>query len=246
MYPGHVPRILKEIHSGDLVLDVGGWASPFRRATHVIDLMPYETRGQYGSLLSDMPEHFTRDTWVRRDLCDRTPFPFPDKYFNFVICTQTLEDLRDPIWVYAELVRIGQRGYIEVPSRRLEMTRGVESLRYAGHYHHRWLIDVEGDTLTFHFKTSLVNESWRYHLPPREFDRLPQEKRMSSLFWYGTFNFCEQITIEYEQVKRDLAAYVRQQAVYSIWRYRLSDISSGVARRLPRLRRWYRRWWPLA
>ena len=33
----------------DLTLDVGGWASPWERADWVIDMMPYSTRGLYGS-----------------------------------------------------------------------------------------------------------------------------------------------------------------------------------------------------
>ncbi len=176
-------------------------------------------------------------------MCERTPFPFPDKYFDYILCSQTLEDLRDPIWVCSELVRIGKRGYIEVPSRRLEMTRGVESLGYAGHYHHRWLIEIKDNLLLFRFKTCLLNESWRYHLPPRAFAQLPRADRVSYLFWEGTFYFREEITISYGEVQRELEAYVRRQGVYSPLRYRVSDLIRAVKRRMPRFQHWYRRWW---
>jgi hypothetical protein len=52
-----------------VVLDVGGWAKPLPRADWVLDLMPYETRGAYGTSDSG-PERFTTDTWIERDICD--------------------------------------------------------------------------------------------------------------------------------------------------------------------------------
>jgi hypothetical protein len=32
-----------------------------------------------------------------------------------VICSHTLEDIRDPLWVCSEMIRIGKAGYIELP-----------------------------------------------------------------------------------------------------------------------------------
>ncbi len=59
-----------------------------------------------------------------RDICDHEPYPFGDQEFDFVICSQTLEDVRDPIWVCSEINRIGKAGYIEVPSRLEEQSWG--------------------------------------------------------------------------------------------------------------------------
>jgi hypothetical protein len=39
MLPANTERILARLGEGDRVLDVGGWAAPFRPATHVLDLM---------------------------------------------------------------------------------------------------------------------------------------------------------------------------------------------------------------
>src|SRR5687768_7187797 len=47
MYEANVERVLSMIRPGDVVLDIGGWACPFNRATHVMDVNPYETRGFY-------------------------------------------------------------------------------------------------------------------------------------------------------------------------------------------------------
>src|SRR4051794_8554668 len=96
------------LSESDLVLDVGGWAKPFPRANHVIDVMPYETRGLYGERVDPSLERFGPDTWARRDICDREPWPYEDEQFDFVICSHTLEDLRDPVWVCDELTRVAR------------------------------------------------------------------------------------------------------------------------------------------
>src|SRR6516164_2319087 len=104
------------------------WACPFNRANYVLDVEPYETRGFYttfGGPAFQGPEReqFTKETWFQRDLCERKPFPFRDKELDFVICSHTLEDIRDPLWVCSEMIRIAKRGYIEVPSRIAETCR---------------------------------------------------------------------------------------------------------------------------
>ena len=40
-----------------------------------------------------------------------------DGFFDFAICSHTLEDVCDPVWVCEELARVAKAGYIEVPSR---------------------------------------------------------------------------------------------------------------------------------
>src|SRR5215212_2730078 len=107
-----------------VVLDVGGWASPLARADWVIDLMPHETRGLYGE--SDPArERFSGERWVERDICARDPWPFADGQFDFAVCSHTLEDVRDPVWVCSELARVARAGYVEVPSRLEEQAFGV-------------------------------------------------------------------------------------------------------------------------
>src|ERR671932_207319 len=108
---GSVARLEREIPDDALVLDVGGWITPFTRADWVIDVMPYATRGQIGRQGAGS-ERFSAETWVQRDICDREPWPFEDKQFDFVLCGHTLEDVRDPIGVCSELVRVAKAGYI--------------------------------------------------------------------------------------------------------------------------------------
>src|SRR5689334_18962407 len=47
MFEPNVQRVLQLISADDVVLDIGGWASPFNRANYVMDAFPYETRGFY-------------------------------------------------------------------------------------------------------------------------------------------------------------------------------------------------------
>ena len=120
-------------------------------------------------------EWFTPDTWVQRDICHHEPWPFPDKHFDFAVCSQTLEDLRDPLWVCSELVRVAKAGYLEVPSRLFESTMAVERPHQAGLSHHRWLIEVSGSHVRFMQIYHMVHADWRFHLPPRFRKRLTPE-----------------------------------------------------------------------
>jgi hypothetical protein len=170
MLPAHADLILEQLGDTDLVLDVGGWASPFNRAQWILDSEPHGTRGFYRTFGGPPSqggdrEWFTDKTWVQRDICERTPWPFRDHQFDFVICSHTLEDVRDPLWVCSELVRVGKRGYIEVPSRAAESTMGKERPGMAGLSHHRWLIDITGTHIQFVPKWHMIHTSRRFHLP---------------------------------------------------------------------------------
>jgi hypothetical protein len=212
MLDANEARVLERIAPGDRVLDVGGWARCFNRATHVIDFHPYEGHGrhyfeQYGLAAQGGPvEHFTADTWVARDICDRTPWPYPDKFFDFSICSHTLEDLRDPIWVCHELTRVSRRGYVEVPSMVFELTRGREPDVPTGLSHHRWICSFEAPHgLVFSPKNHYVHGNPRYNLPP-SFGGLPPESQVIWLFWDESFSFREGWLS-----REDLAAFVRMQ-----------------------------------
>jgi Methyltransferase domain len=150
-HPDNLAAALARIDPGDLVVDVGGWWKPLSRADHVIDLLPYQTRAG-GGRLGEGPKRYTAATWHQLDICE-TPWPFPDKAFDFAYCGQTLEDVRDPIAVCKELSRIARRGYAEVPSVWIECTFDVDvgplTHRYPGYEKHRWLVLAEDGELVF-------------------------------------------------------------------------------------------------
>ena len=126
-----------------LVLDVGGGAAHDSRANWVIDLTSWENRNWFYSErgeLSGTHDQIPPERWVQRDICDRDPWPFEDGQFDFVICSHTLEDVRDPVGVCREMMRVGRAGWITTPAAVTELTRGIESPHWCGWRHHRWLV----------------------------------------------------------------------------------------------------------
>lgn len=196
-------RIASLVGVDDLVLDVGGWAKPFSRADWVIDLMPFESRGLYGRL-GDEPERFSRETWVQRDICDRNPWPFADGQFDFVVCSHTLEDVRDPVWVCAEMERVADAGYLEVPSRLEEQSVGVHG-PWVGWSHHRWLVELSPDRVEFVFKSGVLHGRPEATLPDELGQALTAEERVQTLFWSGRIGARERVFLEAEELDRYLA-----------------------------------------
>jgi hypothetical protein len=189
MLPANRERIEGMLGGEELVLDVGGWGSPWERADWVIDLMPYETRGLYDST-DPAKERFSADTWVRRDICDHEPWPFADGQFAFAVCSHTLEDLRDPIRVCAELNRVARAGYVEVPSRLEEQSWGVIG-DHVGWSHHRWLVEIDSGGLEFVAKPHVLHANPDFYFPPGVADHLTEEERIESLFWRDGFAYRE-------------------------------------------------------
>lgn len=236
MYQLNVDRVLAALTPTDIVLDIGGWACPFNRADHVIDAEPYATRGYYGTI--GLPasqggdsERFTAATWHRRDICSKEPFPFADKAIDFVICSHVLEDIRDPLWVCAEMIRVAKRGYIEVPSRMAETCRGWESIRTAGLSHHRWLIDIENDAVWFTPKYHMIHAHPRFNLPPATFRRMPEERRVSWLFWDDSFEFTETTHHGLDEIAAELEGFAaRNGKPYPAWRLKAERAAARLVR----------------
>jgi Methyltransferase domain len=201
-------RILEQLRPDDVVLDIGAWGRPFTRADWVMDLKPYETRGLYGRDGPE-PERFSRDTWIQRDICDREPYPFEDKQLDFVICSHTLEDVRDPIWVCSEMVRIAKAGYVEVPSRLEEQSLGFQG-PWVGWGHHRWLIDVTDNKIEFVFKHHVLHNRESDHFPAGFQQALAPEQRVHTLWWQGSFEYVEHVFTSAEELDPYLADFVAE------------------------------------
>jgi Methyltransferase domain len=206
MLAASAQRILDTLPDDAVVLDVGGAMKPFNRANWIMDALPYEQRGELGSI-GGTTEHFDERTWVRRDFCDREPWPFDDKQVDFVICSHTLEDVRDPVWMCSEFNRIAKAGYVEVPSRLEEQTYGFQG-PWTGWSHHRWLIDVDANRITFVHKSAVV-EREDSHFPPEFRNQLTAEERVSTLWWEGSFEFGERLFWDPMEFDAWLAAPLR-------------------------------------
>ncbi|MDF5735826.1 MULTISPECIES: methyltransferase domain-containing protein [unclassified Nostoc] len=244
MFPENVEKVLSKINANDLVLDVGGWACPFNRANWVIDAGCYETRGCYEKI--GMPksqggekEYFNKETWVQRDFCDREPWPFEDKFFDFSICSHTLEDIRDPLYVCSELIRVSKRGYIEVPSRLIESCRGLESDNMVGLCHHRWLVDITDHHVQFTMKYHIIHSDFELSFPQSFLKKITPDKRILFIFWEKEFSFSENRIDDSENIYQELRQFINTKYKYPQYRFfsqhlqkEASRIVKGIKRRL--------------
>jgi SAM-dependent methyltransferase len=202
-------RILREVAGEALVLDVGGWGRPFPRADWVIDMKEHATRGLYGHEPGG-EERFRPDTWVQRDICAPAPWPFEDDQFDFVVCSHTLEDVRDPVRVCAEMARVGKAGYIETPSRLEEQSYGFQG-PWVGWGHHHWLVEIEGDRIEFVFKHHVMHGRDSDHFPAGFHDTLAPGERVAILWWDGSFEFGERFFTDADELDPYLADFVTRE-----------------------------------
>jgi hypothetical protein len=175
------------------ILDVGGWFAPYHLATHVVDIMPYETRGRGSLAHHRSQERFTRDTWVQADVTDPTfQLRYPDKFFDFALCMHTLEDLHEVRPLLAELSRTARCGYIECPSRLTEQTVGVidRSSDRIGFNHHKWIVENEGAALVMYDKAESFYQPTRsFSIPLTIYERSSEDDRAIRFYWNGHVAF---------------------------------------------------------
>jgi len=237
---GTIQELPEKIKGEDLVLDVGGGLNPLSRADYVLDFLPWEFGEKIEPKFRDIwPEpYFTKEKWIQHDIFSREKWPFEDKQFDFVYCSHTLEDIRDPIGVCQEIIRIGKAGYIETPSRIIESIKGIERTRYCGYYHHRWLCEINQNGIEFMFKPAQLHGYTRFHLTVgpslsrnsnryswvgafdpisnffnivnRWFRKINPKYSTIGMFWEGSFTFREKLLIEKKDVENDLMDFKKQ------------------------------------
>jgi len=112
------------------VLDAGGglnsWLGEY--VSHIIDINPTYLDQRIEVIQGDINES---KTWEK----------IQDNYFDFVSCTHTLEDIRDPKFVIKQFNRVARTGFIAIPNRRSEF-QAIESPNYLGYAHHRWIFHL--------------------------------------------------------------------------------------------------------
>jgi hypothetical protein len=155
------------------VIDVGGsdasWSTPYIDA--LVDINPVENSKLqcfYGDINEDDVWQKVRE-WVSKN-----------GKFDFCICTHTLEDIRNPLFVTKQISLIAKEGYVSFPSKHKELSRfeyGPHA--YRGYIHHRWIFTIKNNILKGYPKLNLIE-----FLP--ELDRiadLNKDKSDQSFYW---------------------------------------------------------------
>jgi hypothetical protein len=135
-------RHLKNLNPTLRVLDVGAAANPWLGdvVTDTLDFFPVTRHGyKFNTHLGDINKASSFSC-------------FQDNEFDFVSCTHTLEDVRDPLVVISEMQRVAKAGFIAVPNRHTELSNlqkhhpfgSPSSLggHHLGFAHHRWVFHV--------------------------------------------------------------------------------------------------------
>lgn len=145
------------------------WAKNY--VTHIIDMFPHEST-KYKQFIGNICES---DVW------EQVKTQHPDR-FDFAICTHTLEDILNPVYVVRNMTKISKEGYVAMPSKWIELTF---TGRQKGWLHHRWVFDViDGvlicvpklahleymDTTSFAGRPQEIRFFWKDELPIKIFN----------------------------------------------------------------------------
>lgn len=152
-------RPLKAQNSDFRVVDIGGAASPWSAeiVDAYVDLRPVDG---FCTIVGDIHDP---EIWQK----------IKSENFDFCICSHTLEDIRDPIFVLSQIREIFSHGYIAVPNKHVEFSH-IESRLYVGYGHHRWIF-----TLTPHGLRLIAKWPFASHFSPSR--RLLAEFKASRL-----------------------------------------------------------------
>ncbi len=114
-----------DIKPEDWVLEIGSGPSPFERSDILADKFSEDNTQRSGQLTIDRP----------LIVCDAHYLPFVDKSFDYIFASQVLEHLEEPELFFAEIERVGKKGYIESPN-------GIRELLFGWPFH-RWVVEKD-------------------------------------------------------------------------------------------------------
>ena len=118
------------------VIDVGGsmngWSSQYVDA--IVDFNDFP-------IAEHKIKHFKCDITHPDSWTEILQYVEDNGKFDFCICTHTLEDIMNPVYVSEQISKIAKEGYVAVPSKHRELSRNIEG-KYRGYIHHRWIFDV--------------------------------------------------------------------------------------------------------
>jgi hypothetical protein len=168
------------------ILSVGN-TQPLNIATHVVHTNKLEERLKNAKYkkLDDLS-----DNWAYK------------KPFDFVVCVDTLQEVRDPIAVIKQMSNVGRKGFIRVIDRSFESLKGAESDDYAGFANHRWFVESTPKKLKFTFKHPYIHFISEY-MPP-----MSGVKHLN-IWWDNDVQAFEKILHTDEEVRKDFLDYLK-------------------------------------
>lgn len=193
------------------ILDVGGGEQPCIHATDVIDVYNWDPAERQGEIGDTMRAPLGQLNYIEHDI-NVTPWPnqdhtsiIPDKHYDLVICSNVLEDIRDPIAVCKEMSRVGKRGVIEIPTVLTEMNRNSDDAltgydEYPGFYHHRWFARWGDNRLEFLAK----NMGALRHIAQ-------QENSSFQVWWQGSIPAVEMIALSRKDYDETLYSFISKE-----------------------------------
>lgn len=205
-----IDYISSKIPSGSRVLEIGPGTVPFKMATHFIDRSYY---------LDKIPDNIPLRNLITCNAQDG--IPFPDKYFDFIYCRHVLEDLDNPFHLMNEMSRVSNAGYIETPSVRVEVCRGVDGKEapWRGYCHHNWFVCNRDGVLNFLKKAPVIE----YLL---DFDEESNERALQRrpLHWNTYYEWSDDVKWHHSELKPASADYLNE--VYEMFESGTKNSSS--------------------
>ena len=119
---------------------VGGWSAPYVDA--IVDFNPMQNTNSNIKL-------FKCDITNPNDYSEIYNYIESNGKFDFCICTHTLEDIMNPVFVCEQIEKIANAGYIAFPTKYRELSRYIEFANYnfRGYMHHRWIFTIKDNVV---------------------------------------------------------------------------------------------------
>ena len=134
------------------VIDVGGsmngWSSQYVDAIVDFNDLP---------IAEHKIKHFKCDITHPDSWTEILQYVEDNGKFDFCICTHTLEDIMNPIFVCEQIEKISNEGYISFPSKYRELSR-IEG-NYRGYIHHRWIFNPKDDYILSFPKINYIEDN---------------------------------------------------------------------------------------
>lgn len=106
----------------------------------------------------------------------------------------------------------------------MEIISGLVEKQYTGNAHHRWLININNNNISFRFKNHHIYNSWKHHLPKSYLKRLKSKDEVSYLFWENSFEYEEIITLDDLKLRKEFEEYVKSKNAYPSIYYVINNI----------------------